>query len=223
MGCSIARCIDASCVGPATRKSALDQLVEASEKYNFICAFTMPCFTAELVERLRGKETLVGGAVGFPSGADTTAIKVASAKEMLKMGCDELDTVINVGALLDGDFEYVKNDFRAVVEAAEGIPVKSILEVTKLDDYSICKASEICAKAGAAYIKTGTGWMTEPTTIRHVKLIKDTVGDAVKIKVAGGVRSLETLLEMMDAGSCRFGIGLQSAIKIAEEAIARGL
>jgi deoxyribose-phosphate aldolase len=115
----------------------------------------------------------------------------------------------------------VEDDIRSVVEAAGAVPVKVILEICYLTDDEIRRASEIGVKAGAAYIKTGTGWGPKPTTVETIRLIRQTIGDAALIKAAGGVRSLDILLEMEAAGCNRFGIGVRSAISILHEAYAR--
>lgn len=218
----IPRMIDISGVRTDVTLQELDQIVDLAKKHRFICAFAMPCFTRYLVEKLKDEPDInVGGVVGFPSGADTTFVKVADAKEMMAEGVKELDMVINVGALKSGRYDIVKNDIRAVVEAGGGIPVKTILEVAYLTDDEIAKASEIAVDAGASYIKTGTGWAGKPTTVDHIRLIKRTIGDAALIKAAGGVRTLDTLLEMVDAGCSRFGIGVKSVVNIMNEVYER--
>ncbi|MPW24663.1 deoxyribose-phosphate aldolase [Alkalibaculum sp. M08DMB] len=215
----IGRMIDVSAVRTDVTLSEIDQLVEVAKKYNCICTFAMPCFTKYLVDKLiDSPNTMVGGVVGFPSGADTSSIKVLTAKEMIATGCKELDMVINVGALKSGKFNIVKDDIKAVVDAAEGIPVKSILEVGYLTDDEIAKGSEIAVEAGVTFVKTGTGWAPKPTTVETIKLIKSVIGDSTQIKAAGGVRDLDTLLKMIDAGCSRFGIGIRSAITIFQEA-----
>lgn len=218
----IPRMIDISGVRTDVTMDELDRIVAAAKQYKFICAFAMPCFTKLLVQKLADEpDVMVGGVVGFPSGADTTFIKVADAKEMMSFGVDELDMVINVGALKSGRYDLVRDDIRAVVDAANGMPVKSILEIAYLTDDEIRRGAEIAVEAGVTYVKTGTGWGPKPTTVETIKLIKSTIGDAAKIKAAGGVRTLDTLLAMKEAGCSRFGIGLNSAMKIVEEAYQR--
>lgn len=215
---NIPRCIDISAVRTDVTLDELDTVIALAKKYRFICVFAMPCFTHYLVKALKTEEDImVGGVVGFPSGADTTSAKVATAKEMLKLGCNELDMVINVGALKSGQYDFVKEDIKAVVEAANDTPVKSIIEVCYLNNYEIAKASELAVSAGVTFVKTGTGWGNKPTTVETIKLIKATIGDSAKIKAAGGVRDLQTIMDMMDAGCERFGIGIKSALSIIEE------
>lgn len=218
----VARMIDISAVKTQSTLPEIDQMVHAAKHFRFICAFAMPCFTRYLVEQLADcDDILVGGTVGFPSGADTTSIKIATAKEMMQAGVNELDMVINVGALKSGKYDLVYDDIRAIVETGNGMPVKSILEIAYLTDDEICRASEIAVKAGVTYVKTGTGWGNKPTTVDTIKLIKSTIGDAALIKAAGGVRDLDTLLAMVDNGCSRFGIGLNSAVSIMQQVYQR--
>lgn len=129
--------------------------------------------------------------------------------------------VINVGALKSGQYDIVHDDIKAVVDAAAGVPVKSILEICYLTDDEIKRGSEIAVKAGVTFVKTGTGWGPKPTTVETVRLIKQTIGDSALIKAAGGVRNLDTMLAMIDAGCNRFGIGIRSAMNIFKEAYER--
>ncbi len=214
----IARRIDISAVRADATLDEVLKVAEAAKAYGFICAFAMPCFTGELVRLLKDRpDIMVGGVAGFPSGADTTEIKVATAKQMLSLGVNEIDMVINVGALKSGRYDLVKNDIRAIVDVC-GVPVKSILEIAYLTDDEIRRASRLAVEAGVTYVKTGTGWASKPTTVETIKIIKKEIGDTALIKAAGGVRDLATLMEMIREGCDRFGIGLNSAIKIMEEA-----
>lgn len=218
----IPRLIDVSAVKAAATKSDVLEVAELAKKYNFICAFAMPCFTEYLVELLADHNSIcVGGAVGFPSGADTTKVKVQAADELIKIGCSEIDMVINVGALISGDYDMVSRDIEAVVDVAGKIPVKSILEVAYLSDEQIVKGAKLAVDAGVTFVKTGTGWADKPTTAQTIKIIKDAIGDRALIKAAGGVRSLEDLEAMYTEGCRRFGIGAASAVKIIEEAYKR--
>lgn len=220
---SIHRRVDISGVRADVSLQELDQIVEAAKHYRFICAFALPSFTPYLVERLGPEEDIrVGATIGFPSGGDSTFIKVASAKDQIAMGVDELDMVVNIGAIKSGRYDLVEEDIRAVVDVAGGrYPVKSILEIAYLTDDEICRASEAAVRAGVTYVKTGTGWANKPTTVDTIRLIKKTIGDGALIKAAGGVRTLDTMLEMIDAGCDRFGIGLRSIMKIMKEVDAR--
>ena len=146
----IARMIDISAVRADSTFAEVCRVAEAAKKYSFICAFALPCFTEELVGMLRDREDImVGGVAGFPSGADTTGIKVAAAKQMLSLGVNEIDMVINIGALKSGKYDLVRDDIRSVVECC-GVPVKSILEIAYLTDDEIRIGSRLAVEAGVA-------------------------------------------------------------------------
>ena len=216
---NLPRMIDLSCVKTDITMDDLTHMVELAKKYRFICCFAMPCYTEWLVEQLKNdRDIMVGGTVGFPSGADLTSIKVQTAKKLVGMGCHEVDMVINVSALKSKDYSLVRDDIRAVREVAGDKPLKVILEVTTLTDYEICKGSELAVENGAAFVKTGTGWCQKPTTVEHIRLIRNTIGTAAKIKAAGGVRTFAQIDEMVDAGCSRFGIGIASTENILKEA-----
>lgn len=218
----IGRITDISTVRTDVIMSEVDQLIDIVKSFHCICASPMPCVTKYVIDRLADTpETVVTGVVSFPAGADTTSMKVFTAKEMVALGCKELDMVINVGALKSGQYDIVHDDIKAVVDAADGVPVKSILEICYLTDDEIRHGSELAVKAGVTFVKTGTGWGPKPTTVETVRLIKQTIGDSAMIKAAGGVRNLDTMLAMIDAGCNRFGIGIRSAMNIFQEAYER--
>jgi deoxyribose-phosphate aldolase len=214
----IARMIDFSAVTGGVGDAEVEEVARGARRHGFICAIVPQCHVRKLRGLLEGHTgTLVGTVVGFPSGASTTEAKVFESKLALEHGCDELDMVINVGALRSGDYGFVKNDIRAVVEAAGGRTVKAILEVHFLTDDQIKKGCELCIGAGAHFVKTATGWFPTGATPRNVALIKSCVGDSIRIKASGGIRSLDTLIELYKLGAARFGISAQSALKIIQE------
>ncbi len=208
----IARMIDLSCV---QANSSIDEIKEVAKfaiKYNCICTFALPAHTPLLIDLLKDyPQIFVGGVVGFPDGGATTNGKVAEAIELKQMGVNELDMVINIAWLKSKQYDQVLNDIQSVVKAAEGTPVKVILECHHLTNDEIIKACKICVEAGASFVKTGTGWAPTGATLENVKLMKATVGDACNVKAAGGVRDLETILAMNKLGTTRFGIGIRTA------------
>ena len=213
----IAQLIDISAVRADSTWSEIEQIMKATKQYPFICVFTMP----SMIERIRKEvkslpKTGLGGIVGFPSGGDTTSMKVNQAKELVATGCDEVDMVMNIGKLKSGFDEEVKSDILAVKEAVAPLPLKVIIEVCLLTDEEITRASKIVRDCGVAFLKTGTGW-AGATTMHHIDVIKEAVADTIPLKVAGGVRDLKTLLEMRAKGVSRFGIGYKSAIQIMEQ------
>ncbi|MBR5296199.1 MAG: deoxyribose-phosphate aldolase [Clostridia bacterium] len=213
------RMIDLSCVKTNSSFEEMNKMVSLAKEYGFICCFSMPYYTKWLLEQLKdASDTIVGGAVGFPHGNELTELKVMSARMQKEMGCREIDMVQNVTALKNGDYHEVAADISAVKAAIGDTPLKVILEVSYLTEDEICRSAEIAVKSGASFVKTGTGWGPSPTTVRHIDLIRNTIGNSAKIKAAGGVRDLNTMLEMIDAGCTRFGIGVNSSESILREA-----
>lgn len=215
----LCRMIDVSTVRTDCTMAENDLMIELVKKHNCICASPMPWNAEYTVNALKDyPDIVVTGNLSFPSGGETTGLKVAAAKEMLKVGCRELDMVINVNALKSGMYSVVEDDIRAVVDAADGAPVKTIIEACYLTDDEIKRASLIAVSAGATFVKTNTGWGPKPTTVENVKLIRATIGDSAKIKASGGIRDIDTVLAMVGAGCTRFGIGIRSIEKFLKEA-----
>ena len=213
----IARSIDVSAVRAQSTLGDVEAAVEAAKKYGFICVFAMPSFLHRAKAMLDGRNDIgLGGIVGFPSGGDTSATKAFEASELVDSGCAEIDMVMNIGKLKSGLYGEVMADIKAVKERVAPLPLKVIIEVCLLDDNHITDASKIVLDSGADYLKTGTGW-AGATNFGHLERIFSAVGDAIKVKVAGGVRDLDTLLKMRGMGVSRFGIGAGSAVKIMEE------
>ncbi len=209
--------IDLSCVQANSSIEEIKEVAEFAIKYNCICTFALPAHTPILINALKNYPDIkVGGVIGFPAGGSTTNMKVLEAKELLDFGVDELDMVINIAWLKSGQYDLVKDDIRAIVEAANGTPVKVIFECHHLTNDEIVTACKLAVEAGVSFVKTGTGWAPTGATLENVKLMKDTVGDACEVKAAGGVRDIETLLAMNKLGTTRFGIGIRTAKAIFE-------
>ncbi len=212
----VARLIDISAVQTSSTKSDVDSVIEAAKANNLICVFAMPSFVDYVVGQMEGTTGIeIGGVVGFPSGADTTEAKLFQAKQLKEKGCTEIDMVINVGKLKSGMLEELSEEIKAIKAQVAPLPLKVIIEVALLTDEEITTGATIVRDAGADFVKTGTGWMGS-TTLHHVKLIKDAVGDTIKLKVAGGVRDLDTLKTMYEMGVSRFGIGYKSVLSIMD-------
>ncbi len=215
----IAQMIDISAVRADSIDDKIADVVQRARKYNCYLVTILPSQTSRAKSLLKGSDTpKLGGNVGFPSGGQTTHIKVEEARELIGMGVDEIDMVINIAAHLSGRYDDVYNDIKSVVDASGNKPVKVILECSYLNNTQILKACDLVMKAGAAFVKTGTGWTPSGATLENVKLMKDHVGDRVKIKASGGIRSIDTLVEMYRRGASRFGISLNSATRILESA-----
>ncbi len=215
----LARMIDISAVKADSSVEEVESIVKAAKTYHFICVFTLPSLAQYAKECLAGEIGVdLGGVVGFPSGGSTTTVKSFEAEELLRIGCNELDMVINIGKLRSGLYKEVAEDIRRIVDIAGDIPVKAILEVSLLKDSEIKDGAKIIRDSGAQFVKTGTGWLGS-TSFDHIKLIKEAVGESIKLKVAGGVRNLDVLIKMYEIGVTRFGIGHLSAINIMGELI----
>lgn len=216
---SLGTLVDVSAVRADASLYEIDEMIRIVRQYGCICAAPMPWAARYTLNGIRGTSAVVTGVVGFPSGAELSDNKAQQARSLISLGCEEIDMVMNIGAFKSGKFDTVADDIKAVVYAAGKIPVKVILEVSYLTQDEIQYGSELLVKAGAAYVKTGTGWGSKPTTVEIIRLIKSTIGDSAKIKAAGGVRDLKTLLEMYEAGCDRFGLGVRTAESILKEAM----
>ena len=214
----VARLIDISALKIDTSLQDVQNLIEACKKYEIGCAFVWPCFSEMLGEAVKGTSTAFGTSLAFPSGQEPTFIKVKQAEFYVSLGADEIDMVMNVGYLKSGMYREALEDLRAVRAACEGTSLKVIIEAMLLNDDQIRDACRIVMDSGADYVKSGTVFSAAPTTLHHVRVMKDTVGDHIKMKVAGGVRDLATLVTMHAMGVHRFGIGMAASIAIIEEA-----
>ena len=174
----VARMIDLSAVRSNVTTADVKSMVEMAKRYRCICVTTLPCYTALVKDLLDDTPGIhVSGNVAFPSGGATSKTKIAEAQELLRLGCDELDMVIHIGLLRSGHLQRVLDDIRGVVQAAGETPVKVILECHYLSDEEIRQGCELCIQAGAAFVKTGTGWAPTGATLENVALIKSYVGE----------------------------------------------
>ena len=161
---------------------------------------------------LGGTDVKVCAVIGFPLGANTTETKVFEARDAISNGAGEVDMVINIGALIDEDTETVYRDIKSVVEAASGTLVKVIIETCYLNDSQKRTACLLAKKAGADFVKTSTGFGTGGATVEDVKLMRETVGNDMKIKASGGIRDYDTAMRMLDASADRLGVSASMAI-----------
>jgi deoxyribose-phosphate aldolase len=211
----VARLIDISAVQAPHGAAEIRQCVRNAKEYHFLGVHALPCWVTFLKELLADTpDILVGAPVGFPGGGHRTEIKVAEAKLLIQDGVQEMDMMLNVGKLRSGEYRYCEDDIRAVVCAAGELPVKVILEVHYLSRDQLKKACEGCIKAGAAFVKTATGWAPSGATLEVVQFITEFVGSAIKVKAAGSIRTLDTLVTMYRMGVARFGINLNSSVEI---------
>ena len=195
----------------ATRKDIL-RLCDEAKQFRFRGVCINPVFVKEARKQLTGSDCSVITVVGFPLGANITATKVEEAKHVIELGANEVDMVIPIGALREGDYRAVWQDIRAVVEAAGSIPVKVIIETGLLEETEKIAACLLVKRAGAAFVKTSTGFSVRGAAVEDVKLMKAVVGDGLGIKAAGGIRDFQTARALVEAGSTRLGCSASVAI-----------
>mgnify|MGYP000877591023 FL=1 len=199
----------------ATASSAdVQKLCEEAIEHEFYSVCVNGCYVADAKHLLQGTDVKVAAVVGFPLGAMTTASKVFEAKEAIENGASEIDMVINVAKLKDGEFDYVENEIRLIKGAIGDNVLKVIIETCYLTDEEKVKACELSLVAKADFVKTSTGFGTGGATYEDVKLMKSVVGDNAKVKASGGVRDKETAQKYVDLGAER--LGTSSGIEIVK-------
>ena len=206
--------IDHTLLKADASKAQIKKLCEEAKEYDFKTVCINPSWIEFAINELKGSDVGVCTVIGFPLGAMTTEAKSFEAADAIEKGASEIDMVLHIGKLKDGDYEYIVKDIKAVKDACGEIPLKVIIETCLLTDEEKAIASKACIDAGADFVKTSTGFSTSGATIEDVVLIKEIVGDKAKIKAAGGVRSYEDLLAMVNAGADR--IGTSSGVKLLE-------
>ncbi|MBO8177623.1 deoxyribose-phosphate aldolase [Aeribacillus pallidus] len=211
----IARMIDHTLLKPETTKEQIEKLCNEAKEYNFASVCVNPTWVKYASELLQGTEVKVCTVIGFPLGANTPETKAFETKNAIENGAEEVDMVINIGALKSGNYDLVEEDIRAVVEAAKGKALtKVIIETSLLTEEEKVKACELSVKAGADYVKTSTGFSTGGATVEDVALMRKTVGPDIGVKASGGVRSADDAEKMIEAGATR--IGASSGVKIVQ-------
>lgn len=214
----IAKMMDISAVQAQSTREDIDACCEMAREFGVAAVFCLPAHVPYMKRKLgAGTGVKVASVSGFPSGAETTHVKAETAKELVRLGCDEIDMVNNIAWLKAGDRAEYVNDVASVVDAAAGRPVKVILECHWLTDEEIVRACEWCVEAGAAWVKTGTGWAPTGATVERIALMSKSVAGRCQVKAAGGIRSLATLQALYNAGARRFGVGVNSARAILAE------
>lgn len=197
--------IDYTILKADARKADITRVLDEARAYDFASVCIHPCYVHYAAQYLKDSDVKVCTVVGFPLGANTTAVKAFETADAISNGADEIDMVINIGALKDGDDKTVVNDIKAVVKAANGKTVKVILETCLLSKEEIVRGCQLCLEAKADFVKTSTGFSTRGATVEDVQLMKATVQDKMKVKAAGGVRTYEDMVKIVAAGAERIG------------------
>ncbi len=216
----IARMLDHSTLQPFLTEDDIRRGAEVALKYHTASMCARPCDVPVMAELLKGSDVKVCTVIGFPHGAHETPIKVAEAELALAEGCEELDMVINIGRMIRGDEDYVRDEIRLIVEKAHaaGAIVKVIIETCYLTDAQKKRACELSEEAGADFVKTSTGYGSKGCTIEDLKLMRAAVSPAVRVKGSGGIRDLDTVLAARAAGADRCGVSAPEKIMAEAEA-----
>ncbi|BBH20002.1 deoxyribose-phosphate aldolase [Paenibacillus baekrokdamisoli] len=207
--------IDHTLLRADATKAEILKLTEEAKKYGFASVCIQPTWVSFGSKQLAGSKVKVCTVIGFPLGANTSETKAFETKQAIADGATEVDMVINIGQLKDGDYAAVEQDIRIVVEAAAGKAlVKVIIETCLLTQEEKVIACQLAAKAGADFVKTSTGFSTGGATAEDIALMRQTVGPEMGVKASGGIRNLEDMKKMIEAGATR--IGASSGVKIME-------
>jgi len=206
---TLARYIDQTLLKPTVGMSSARPWIEEHSSAGFAALCVSPFLVPLTTQILAGTDTLVCSVCAFPLGYSSTETKAEEAALLVALGCREVDMVMNVAEMLEGEYEFVEDDIRAVVDATAGTSdeaiVKVILETGYLDEGQIARACEIAVRAGAGFVKTSTGFGPRGASVRDVEIMRATVGPDIGVKAAGGIRDLDTALAMIDAGATRIG------------------
>ncbi len=208
----MAKYFDHTILKPSATTAEIKKICEEAISYGFYSVCVNPVNVKMVKALLAGTEVKVCSVVGFPSGAHTSIIKSIETEQAVNDGADEIDMVINMGALKDKEVDFVENDIRTVVKAAGGKIVKVILETCLLEESEIIKACSISRKAGAHFVKTSTGFAGGGATVADIALMRKTVGSDLQIKASGGIKTLEDTKKMIEAGADRIGASAGVAI-----------
>ncbi|USG63874.1 deoxyribose-phosphate aldolase [Brevibacillus ruminantium] len=214
--------IDHTLLKPETTVAMIEKLCAEAKEHDFASVCVNPYWVKRSAELLAGTDVKVCTVIGFPLGANTTAVKVAETRDAILNGATEIDMVLNVGALKSGDLETVKQDVAAVKEAAGEILLKVILETGLLTDEEKEAACKLCVEAGADYVKTSTGFGPGGATVEDIALMRKAVGADIGVKASGGVRDRAAALAMIEAGATRIGASSGIAIVSGGEASGSG-
>lgn len=205
--------IDHTILKPEATEAAVQKIIDEAKEYNFFSVCINPCWVAFASEQLADTDVAVCTVIGFPLGANTPEVKAYEAADAIKNGANEVDMVINIGALKSQQYDHVRQDIQGVVDAAKGKAlVKVIIETALLTDEEKVKACELAKEAGADFVKTSTGFSTGGAKVADVRLMRETVGPDMGVKASGGVHNAEEALAMIEAGATRIGASTGVAI-----------
>ena len=212
--------IDHTILKPETTQEQVEKILSEAKEYDFASVCVNPTWVSLAAESLKDSDVKVCTVIGFPLGANTSAVKAFETKDAIANGADEIDMVINIGALKAGNDALVLDDIKAVVDASGDKLVKVIIEACLLTDDEKVRACQLSKEAGADYVNTSTGFSTGGATVADVALMRKTVGPVMGVKASGGARSYEDAIAFIEAGASR--IGASSGVAIMNGAQADG-
>lgn len=212
---NINKLIDHTLLKAFATSDDVKKICEEAIKYDFASVCVNPCYVSLVSELLKDSDVRVCTVIGFPLGANTIEIKQAETMDAVSNGAEEIDMVINIGKAKEHDFNYIKEEIEAVVSAANGNLVKVILETCYLSSEEIIEVCKMASIAGAQFVKTSTGFGTGGAKVEDVELMRKNILDTMSVKASGGVRTLDDLNKMVEAGASRIGASSGAAI-IAE-------
>ena len=199
------RKIDHTILNPDARSSDVQRIIDEALRYNFYSVCVNSSFVKIVADSLKDSDVHTCSVIGFPLGAMKTEAKVFEAQQAIEDGADEIDMVIHIGKLIDGDEEYIVKDIKAVKDAIGGKVLKVIIETSLLQQDEKIRACRLALEAGADFVKTSTGFSTGGATIEDIRLMKEIVGDRMKIKASGGIHSSQEAMDLIEAGADRLG------------------
>lgn len=209
--------IDHTLLKAEASQDQIKKLCQEAKTHDFFSVCVQPTWISLCKEELAGSWVKIATVIGFPLGANTTETKVFEAKDAIEKGADEIDMVINIGALKSGQDQLVEDEIRAIKEAIGDHILKVIIETCLLTEDEKIRACQLTLKAGGDYVKTSTGFSTGGAKLEDVKLMKDQVKDRAKVKASGGIRDFATAKKMLEAGAERLGVSAGIAIVEGEK------
>lgn len=212
---ALPRYLDHTVLRPEATKADVLRLCAEAKERGFVVIFVPPCYVDEAVAAVEGTEVQVGVPIGFPFGGHSTYAKVTEAFEAVAHGARVLDMVINISRLKSGDYDLVRNDMAAVVQATPGVNHKVILETCLLTREEKITACHLAVEAGMDYVKTSTGFNQAGATVEDIRLMKEAVVGRAKVKASGGIRDWKTTRDLLEAGADR--IGSSASLNILDE------
>ncbi|SIO95806.1 deoxyribose-phosphate aldolase [Vibrio spartinae] len=204
--------IDHTLLSANATTNQINTLCDEAHQHQFFSVCINPGFVEHCAQRLKASNVKICTVIGFPLGANTTAVKVFETKNAISSGADEIDMVVNISDVLDANWNKVEQEIRAIKEACGPQLLKVIFETCLLTNEQIVELCNISQRAGADFVKTSTGFSTGGATVEHIKLMRDTVGKTMGVKASGGVRTKETAQAMIDAGASRIGASASVSI-----------